>query len=416
MPTNINARDDMVRRLEAELQEKASFANGIVERANAGNRDLSDDEAGLMAETRDRMGAIKSQLDQVEDLNRIAYETSNRAAVVDQAISKYKGQAQHGEVEYRTAGEWALDTYKGHLGDREANARLELYYRVAAHQKTSDNLGVIPDPIIGDLVNFIDAARPLVQVLGPKSLPGATWHRPVVTQHTAVLKQGTNGAPADEKTELTSQKMTITRLTGNAVTYGGYVNVSRQNIDFSQPSVLDIIINDLAAQYAIQTEAVTADAIAATTTAAVTYDITPAVDAQASVSGALWTASAQAYSAMKGQGRLVLVCSPTVLGYFGPLFAPINPQNAQGQGFSAAGFMQGVVGNISGISVVMSAGLTGNEAFLLSTASIEVYEQRVGTLQVTEPSVLGVQVAYAGYFTPMMINDDGIIPLVRIGT
>ncbi len=78
--------------------------------------------------------------------------------------------------------------------------------------------------------------------------------------------------------------------------------------------------------------------------------------------------------------------------------------------------MQGPVGNISGIRVVMSAGLTGNEAFLLSTAAIEVYEQRVGTLQVIEPSVLGVQVAYAGYFAPLMINDDAIVPLVRVGT
>ena len=43
------------------------------------------------------------------------------------------------------------------------------------------------------------------------------------------------------------QKMLITRLTGTAVTYGGYVNVSRQNIDFSTPDALDVVINDLAA-------------------------------------------------------------------------------------------------------------------------------------------------------------------------
>jgi hypothetical protein len=35
----------------------------------------------------------------------------------------------------------------------------------------------------------------------------------------------------------------------------------------------------------------------------------------------------------------------------------------------------------------------------------------VGTLQVTEPSVLGVQVAYAGYFTPLRLVDNGIIEL-----
>jgi hypothetical protein len=40
-----------------------------------------------------------------------------------------------------------------------------------------------------------------------------------------------------------------------------------------------------------------------------------------------------------------------------------------------------------------------------------VFEQRIGTLQITEPSVLGVQVAYAGYFTALTIDDDGIVPL-----
>jgi hypothetical protein len=35
----------------------------------------------------------------------------------------------------------------------------------------------------------------------------------------------------------------------------------------------------------------------------------------------------------------------------------------------------------------------------------------VGQLQAVEPSVLGVQVAYAGYFTPLTIDDGGIIEL-----
>lgn len=410
--SNTHANDAMIRRLETELREKETFGNGIIERANAAERDLTPEESQLLGETRDRMGAIKAQLEQVEDINRVAYETRNRAVQVDQAIQSFRGKPAVGEVEYRSAGAYALDSYKAHLGDREAAERLELFYRAAAHQKTSDNLGVIPDPVIGDVVNFIDAARPLVSVLGPRDLPSSTWHRPLVTQHTAVGKQGTNGLAADEKTELVSQKMTITRLTANAVTYGGYVNVSRQNIDFSQPSVMDLIINDLAAQYAIETEAATADALASTATSAVTYDLTPTTGTPAeAVAGALWQAAATVYTAVKGQGRLVLAVAPDVLKNFGPLFAPVNPQNAQSSGFTAGNFMQGGVGNISGISVVMSAGLGNGEAFLLSTSALEVYEQRVGTLQVTEPSVLGVQVAYAGYFTPLMINDDAIVPL-----
>jgi hypothetical protein len=90
---------------------------------------------------------------------------------------------------------------------------------------------------------------------------------------------------------------------------------------------------------------------------------------------------------------------------------PINPQNAQSSGLTAGMFGQGIMGSISGVPVVMSAGLGSGEAYVFSTAALEAFEQRVGTLQVTEPSVLGVQVAYAGYFTPLTIEEDGIVPL-----
>src|SRR5690606_20975502 len=130
----------------------------------------------------------------------------------------------------------------------------------------------------------------------------------------------------------------------------------------------------------------------------------------AAIAGALWEAAGSVYNAMRGQGRLALAVSPGALGTFGPLFAPVNPQSAQSTGFTAAQFGQGVMGSISGIPVIMSSGLSAGSAYLFSTAAVEPYEQRVGTLQVTEPSVLGVQVAYAGYFTALTIDDDGIVP------
>jgi hypothetical protein len=45
----------------------------------------------------------------------------------------------------------------------------------------------------------------------------------------------------------------------------------------------------------------------------------------------------------------------------------------------------------------------------MSTAAAEVYEDRIGSLSVVEPSVLGVQVAYAGLFSPLTIEPLGII-------
>lgn len=399
--------DAMVKRLETELYERSSAINGIVAGAQDANppRDLTDSEKSTINGMKGRIVEIRSQLEVLNTAAGAVFETAERMQEIDLAMSRgRRGVSQ--DVEYRSAGAWLLEMYQASLGDRAAKDRLEVFYRVAAHQKTADNLGVIPDPVIGSVINFIDAARPIVSFIGPQNMPSATWHRPIVTQGTTVDVQGSAGAAADEKAELDSQKMTITRLPATAVTYGGYVNVSRQNIDFSSPQILDIIINDLAARYAIKTEAAVAAEIAGTGTGAVTHDGTPE-----GIAGAIWEAVGQVYAAVKGQGRLVLAVSPTALGTFGPLFAPVNPQNAQSAGFTAGNFNQGLMGSISGVPVVMSAGLTGDQAFLFSTAAIEVFEQRVGTLQATEPSVLGVQVAYAGYFTPLTIEEDAIVPI-----
>jgi HK97 family phage major capsid protein len=402
---NSQVNDAMVKRLERELHERDSAVNGIIANAQDGERDLNVAEKETIAGMRQRMSEIRDQIEQLEGVAVESRKAADRLKQIDVAMTTARRQGS-AEVEYRSAGAWALDSYRASLGDSAARERLEVFWRVAAHQKTTDNLGIIPDPVIGNVINFIDAARPIVSAIGPQSMPSATWYRPHVTQHTLVGVQGSNGAAADEKTELSSRKMTITRLQADAVTYGGYVNVSRQNIDFSSPQALDLVINDLAAQYAIQTEEAVAAELAATSTQAVDYT----GDAD-SVSAAIWTAVALVYAATKGQGRLVLAVSPGALGTFGPLFAPLNPQDAQSPGFTAGRFGQGVMGQIGGVPVVMSAGLGTGEAYLFSTAAIEVFEQRVGSLQVTEPSVLGVQVAYAGYFTPLTIEEDGIVPL-----
>jgi HK97 family phage major capsid protein len=405
--SNAAANDEMIRRLETELQEKQNFANEIVSRAQSSERDLSDDEKVLIGETRGRMETIKGQLETIEDISRVSFESSARARQVGQAIDSMKGR-QVGAVEYRSAGAYAMDMYKSAMGNRESGDRLEMYMRAAAHITTPDESGVIPDPIVGPVIDFIDAARPLVVQLGARPMPYQTWHRPLVTQHTAAAAQGVAGGAGDEKTEMVSQKLVLGRVTGTAVTYGGYVNVSKQAVDFSQPQIWDVIINDLAAQYAIETEAATGTALMGVGTTPVTYPDTPT---QQELAAALWEAAGQVYLATRGQGKVVLAVSPSVLQTFAPLFAPYGVFQQWGTGFDAGNFRQGVMGTIAGLPTVMSAGLGSEQAAVFSTAAIEAYEQRVGCLQVVEPSVMGVQVAYAGYFCPLVINSAGIIPL-----
>ena len=405
---NQHSGDEMLRRLEVELREKDNLVKSIWERANARGGDIDDGEGEIISEARGRMEKIKEQMEQIGEVNRVAYESRERGKEIDQAVASYRGKPA-GNVEYRTAGAYLLDMWNSAQGSNAASDRLEAYNRSADHQKTSDLAGTVPDPIVGPVINFIDAARPLVSALGPMPLTSQTFYRPYVTANPKIDLQGTDGGASQEKVELDSQKMTIIRKTVTAQTYGGYVNVSRQAIDFSTPSALDLVVTGLGQEYAIETEAAVGNALATTATAAISYGFVATADL---VAAAIWEAVGTIYGVTKGQGRLVLAVAPDVLGTFGPLFAPVNPRDAQSPGFTAGQFNQGLMGTIGGVPVYMSAGLGSGEAFLFSTAAIECFEQRVGTLQAVEPSVFGIQVAYAGYFSTLVVNDDAIIPLV----
>jgi len=393
----------MLARYVGEIEERQQFIDSMVEAAQDDGRDLNDQEMELVTRARDRIGTVNTLMQPLEEARRISTESNERIAGLARFLQDDDRKPR--EVEYRSAGAYVLDRWRAGLGHEEAVGRLDVFHRAAAHQTTADNPGLLPESILGPVVNFVDAARPVVSALGPRQLPSGTWSRPKVTQHTAVLAQSA------EKAELTSQKMVIGKLPVTAVTYGGYVNVSRQDIDWSTPSVMDIVIQDLAAVYAAKTEDVAVDAFAAGATAGSTLP-TGAVDPDA-VAAAFWAAAGTAYAATKGAGRLIAAAPPQMLGLLGPLFAPINPVDSQSAGFLAANFGTGVAGSIAGIPVYVTIGLADNTMLVLSTAAAEVYEDRIGSLQVVEPSVLGVQVAYAGYFAPLIIDAGGVVKITK---
>ena len=398
-----HASDAMIYRLEKELEERNNAAQAIIANAQNTERDLNEAEKDTLKGLRERITEVRSQLEVAEMTTKIVGETHERMQQLDVAMTTARRDTP--QIEYRSAGQYVCDQWAAHLGERDAAERIELYTRAAAHQKTGDNPGVVPTPVVGSVINFIDAARPIVSALGPADMPSSNFYVPQITQQPTVGVQGTAGAAADEKSELTSQKMLITRVSVTAVTYGGYVNVSRQNIDFSTPQIMDLVIEGLASAYALQTETATATALDASAATNVGYGASPTA---ATLTSAIWSAAATVYAATKGQGRLILAVAPDRLATFGPLFPPYNVQNGQSAGLLAGNFAQGEVGNVAGIQLVMSAGLASGKAFLLSTAAAKVFEQRVGALQATEPIVLGVQVAYAGYFAPVLIPAGGV--------
>jgi hypothetical protein len=227
-----------------------------------------------------------------------------------------------------------------------------------------------------------------------------------VTQHTQVGKQ------VGEKTELASRKMLITKTPLGAATFGGYVNVSKQDINRTSPAILDMVINDLAEQYGIETEDEAGTVLTAAATAGPVIPTGPATGA--AVATAIWGAAGQVFAATKGQGRVIVAVSPDMLGMIGPIFPPINPTNAFSAGFQPFTLdPSGVQGSIAGLTVIMSAGLQPGTILVYSTAAARAFEYKYGNLQVVEPSVWGVQVGYAGDFDIVVIEPAGVVSVTK---
>jgi HK97 family phage major capsid protein len=400
----MRATDQLLARVAGEIEDRQTFIDGLVEDAEKQGRDLTEQEMELVTRARGRLDELNKQVEPLNDARRIGAISRERIAEIAKWTQDQEGKKPR-DPEYRSAGGYVLDRWRAGLGDREAVERIELYHRAAAHQTTADNAGLLPTPIVQPVVNFVDSNRPLVTWLGPRQLPGQNWSRPKVTQHTTV------GAQATEKTELVSQKMLITKLNAVAATFGGYVNVSRQDVDFTQPGIMDVIINDLAGVYAQVTEANAGTTFDTAATAGVGLPTGAITEAQ--ITASLWDAAERIYTATKGQGRLAAFLPPALLGDIGPLFPPIPASPSQSPGLTAADFSSGLVGNIAGIPLYVSAGIPALHILVFSSAAGEVYEDRIGSLQVVEPSVLGVQVAYAGYFTPLTVEATGIVKIVK---
>jgi HK97 family phage major capsid protein len=384
----------MLARIGGEIEEKQAFIDRIVETAEKESRDLTSQEMEMVTRSRDRLSELNQQAGPMQEAAQIALQSRQRITEIGKLVDNHTDRPQ-GNVEYRSAGEWTVDYIAAVTGSVSAKERIEMYTRAAAHQTTADNPGLLPTQIVGDLINFVDQARPLIGFFGARQMPSGAWARPRITQHTNIAAQSA------EKTELVSRKMLIDSVPVTAQTLGGYVNISRQNQAWSQPAIMDIVVNDLAGQYAIETENAFADALMAAATAETALPTGAATAAQ--VSAALWTAVGNVYTATKGAGRLFQAVSADMLGILGPLFAPVNPQNSQSQGFNAADIGSGTVGSISGVPVIVSAGLNAGSWLVGSTAGAEVYEDRIGVLSVIEPSVLGTQVAYGGFFADVVL-------------
>jgi HK97 family phage major capsid protein len=299
----------------AQREEQVSTIDSILQQIEG--RDLTDAERGVLEAARNRITQLDEQirpLAEFEALRDAHGDTVRSLPRPADSVAPRVAGMQERVPQYRSAGAFLVDYLRANgimergVIDTAAQARVAaVQQRAVDNQTTADTPGILPQPIVGGVVSLVDANRPLITSLGGAralgGIPGITFTRPKITQHTQVGKQ------TAEKTQLPSRRMTINGIPFTKETHGGVVDISRQDIDWSSPAAWDILIRDLADMYAIESETTVATDFAAKATGTAPPAL-PAAPVLADWTHALYVAAMHSYQA--GQRM------PAAIWMFGP--------------------------------------------------------------------------------------------------
>ena len=277
---------------------------------------------------------------------------------------------------------------------------------------TTDIPGVLPLPIVQPTYNNFIGRRPVIDAVGVKAMPqgGKVFIRPEVTTHTSVAVQSAENAA------LQSGTFVVTDNQVTKGTYGGYVTLSEQSIDWSTPEIIGLVLDDMGRIYANETDNVAADNLK--TGATVTSNFTAASGADPSYWSS-WISSAATTILSGSNGNLPthLFVSPDYWGVLmglsdtadRPLFPQIGPMNAFGN--LSPGQVNGVA---FGLQVVVDRNFADNTIIVGDATGYEVFEQMKGAISIDVPSTLSRTIAFRGYLATLMIDASKFVKAVMV--
>jgi hypothetical protein len=307
-----------------------------------------------------------------------------------------------------TAGEFMAayhiggDTFKNMnaaVAEHTASKRTALQ-AAAGDVVTTDTPGLLPVPVLGPLVQDLNFLRPVVDAVGARAYPDSgqskTFIRPTITTHTSVASQSELGSASATTMVIASNSISKTTLAGQ-------VTLSVQDIDFTSPAAMQLILNDLMGEYMIASDNLAADNLLTAATSSGVWDLTVA-DLLKSVYD-----SAVDISTNRNWTPTHMFVSPDVWGQLGqladttgrPVFpfigAGLTGQNALGNA-SASSWN----GNPLGLQLVVDSNFAAKTMIITRVGqgagdAFEFYESIRGLMSVEQPSVLGRNMSFHGY-------------------
>lgn len=280
----------------------------------------------------------------------------------------------------------------------------------APNVTTTDTPGILPTPILGPVYNNFIGARPVIDAIGVRAMPagGKVFIRPEVTTHTSMAVQSAENAALQSGTFVVSSNQ-VTKAA-----YGGYVTLSEQDIDWTDPNILALVLDDMARIYANATDDVAADALVSGATVTSVLSNANLADPDKWVAWA-YDAASTILSGSNGNLPTHLFVSPDVWAKLGqlvdsskrPLFPQVGPMNAYGA--MTPGSDQAVA---FGLRVVVDRNFASGTAIVGDPSGFEIFEQQKGAISIDNPSTISRTIAWRGYFATLMIDETKFVKRV----
>ena len=376
--------------VEISLVAQPAFADAVITEIAASQPEEED--------------AVETQPNDIPEEETMSQETpavEASAEIVPTAPIVF-AQARR-DVPMPTATEYLAAAIAG--GD-QWRAMSETVRAAAPDIVTTDTPGVLPTPIVAPVYNNFIGRRPVVDAVGVRAMPagGKVFIRPEVTTHTSI------GASIAEQSP-TAGTMVVFNNQVTKQIFGGYVNISEADLDWSDPAILQVVLDDMGRIYANATDNYAADSLASG--ASVTANF-----ASASVGDpaywAAWVAASAATILSSSNGNLPthIFVAPGVwqdlLGLTDtadrPLFPQVGPMNAYGN--LAPGQYNG---NAFGLQVVVDRNFASGTLIVGDASGYELYEQQKGAISIDSPSTLSRTIAFRGYFAALMIDSTKFV-------
>jgi len=399
---------------ELSLVSEGAFSGAVITEVAAS---APDEVAEGIPET-ELTSAIQSEQDTTKDNDMT---DKNETAVVEaaQATTEKLWAQPARKFNLPTPGEYMAAMHIGGETFRNVAAAAQEFARskqsalqaAAGDVATTDTPGLLNSVVLGPVFQDLNFIRPVVAAVGARAMPNGgaqkTFIRPTITTHTSVAAQSSEFAAASATT------MVIAANTVTKTTLSGQVTLSIQDIDFTDPASLNIILNDLIGEYLIASDNVAADAIVAGV-AANPATWTVAANDPSSLINSVYQSAFKMLNATNFLPDHIFV-APGVWELLGaqldadkrPVFPYVGAAGLMGvNAMGSANITVANTFNPFGLNLVADRNFAAGTMVVARGNAIEFYEQIRGLLSVELPSTLGRNFSYTGYVSTFIADSD----------